>query len=101
MPMYFFQTKVRPKDTHPKIGEYWGAMVNCWIQRESQPEAEAVARDWIDAEHWHLTEFEEAMVITRETQQPGGMQYFEQAEIDGQVLVFYACSVGPDDDPED
>jgi hypothetical protein len=41
---------------------------------------------------------EEASLITRETQLPAGMQYFDQAEIDGEVFVFYTSPVGAPDD---
>jgi len=38
--------------------------------------------------------------VTREMQaeHPEGMEYFEQAEIDGEVLVFHTWPVGAPDD---
>jgi hypothetical protein len=41
---------------------------------------------------------EHADLITRETQLPDGMQYFEQAEIDGEVFVFFTSPGGASDD---
>ena len=100
MPMFFFQFEVRPKQTHPKRGEYAGAMVNCWILRDTQSQAEAVARGWIGDEDWRITSVEEAMLMTRESQakHPDGMQYFEQAEIDREVFVFHTWPIGAPDD---
>jgi hypothetical protein len=96
MPMFFFQFEARPKQTHPEGDRYAGAMVNCWILRDNQSQAEAVARDWIGDEDWRITSVEEAMLMTREMQaaHPDGMQYFEQAEIDGEVFVFHTWPVG-------
>jgi len=98
MPMFHFRFEVRPKRTHPKFGQYASAMVCCWIQRETQEQAAAVARGWIGDEDWAIIRMEHAGLITRETQLPGGMQYFEQAEIDGEVFVFFTSPIGASDD---
>jgi len=87
MPTFFFQFDVRPEPTHRKCSEYSGAMVNCWIKGDTQSQAEAVARVWADKD-WRIVSIERASLITRETQRPAGMWYFEQAEIDGEVFVF-------------
>jgi hypothetical protein len=102
MPMFFFQFEVRPKQTHPKRDEYAGAMVNCWILRDTQSQAEAVAHGWIGDEDWRITGVEEAMLMTREMQaeHPDGMRYFEQAEIDSEVFVFHTWPVGAPDDKD-
>lgn len=96
--MFYFMFEVQPKPTNPKYGTYGGAFVSCWIQRDTQGEAEAVARRFITDQHWMITGMEEARRITRETQLPAGMQYFEQAEIDDEVLVF---DIFPADEPDD
>jgi hypothetical protein len=100
MPMFFFRFEVRPKQTHPKRGHYAGAMVNCWVLRDTQAQAEAVARGWIGDEDWRITGVEEATLMTRERQAefPDGIQYFEQAEIDSEVFVFHTWPVGAADD---
>jgi hypothetical protein len=98
MPMFHFRFEVRPKPTHPKFGHYAGAMVSCWIQRETQDQAVGVARGWIADEDWTIIRTEHADLITRETQLPDGMQYFEQAEIDREVFVFFTSPV---EAPED
>jgi len=100
MPMFFFQFEVCPKQTHPLRDQYAGATVNCWIMRDTQIQAEAVALGWIGDEDWRVTGVEEAVLVTREMQaeHPEGMEYFEQAEIDGEVLVFHTWPVGAPED---
>jgi hypothetical protein len=101
MPIFFFQFEVRPKRTHPKRDQYGGAMVNCWILRDTQSQAEAVARCWIGDDDWRVTRIEQATEMTREQQAeyPEGMEYFEQAENDGEVFVFHTWPLeAPDDE---
>jgi hypothetical protein len=98
MPIFRFIFDARPKRTNPKFGKYGGAAVSCWIQRDTQGEAESVARGWIADEDWTITAMDEASLITKETQPPDGMQYFEQAEIDGEVFVFHTFPTGGLDD---
>ena len=102
MPMFYFRYEVRPKQTHPKREQYGGAMVNCWVLRDTQSQAEAVARGWIGDEDWRITGVEEATPMTREQQakHPDGMRYFEQAEIDREVFVFHTWQVGTPDDKD-
>jgi hypothetical protein len=77
-------------------------MVNCWIVSETIKAAESQARDAIADEDWRTTELEEAYEMTRETQAPEGLDYFEQAQIDQQVFVFYRWPTdAPDADSED
>jgi len=98
MPMFFFQFEVRPKKSHPKRDEYGGAVVTCWIRRDTKRQAEAVARRWLAHEDWRITAVDEAAEIKREEQRPEGLRYFEQAEIDGEVFVFHTWPVGAPDD---
>ena len=99
--MFHFRFEASPKSTHPKFGEYAGAIVACWVQRATQIEALSVARGWIGDEDWAITATEYAALITRDTQLPDGGQYFEQAQTDGEVFVFYTFPVGAPDDPPD
>ena len=38
------------------------------------------------------------MTRERQAEHPDGMQYFEQAEIDGEVFVFFTSPIGASDD---
>jgi hypothetical protein len=96
--MFHFRFKAHPKHTNPGFGKYAGATVCCWVHRETQDEAAAVARGWIGDEDWRITAMEYASQITKETQLPDGMRYYEQAEIDGEVFVFYTWPMNTEDD---
>ncbi len=96
--MFFFQFEVRPKKTNAERARLAGAIVNCWIQRTTQRDARAVANGTIGDAGWSITRTEAATEITRETQQPGGKQYFEQAENDGEVFVYHTWPVEAPDD---
>lgn len=89
MAMFHFQFEARPKRTNPRFGVSACAMVCCWIKRDTQEQALAVALGWIGDEDWTIIRTEFAGPITRETQLANGMQYFEQAEIDNEVFVFF------------
>lgn len=100
MPIFFFRFEVQPKQTHPRRDQYAGGLVNCWILRDTLSQAEAVARGWIGDEDWRIISKEEAMLMTRENQAeyPAGIEFFEQAEVDREVFVFYTYPVGAPDD---
>jgi hypothetical protein len=98
MAMFCFQFEARPKATHSHANQVGGAMVNCWIQRDTLEEAESYARGSIADEDWTILRKEEGFLVTRETQDPEGMRYFEQAEIDKEVFVFHTWPLNAPDD---
>jgi hypothetical protein len=98
MPIFYLRFVAHLKHTHPKFHESGGAMVNCWILRDTLKEAESYARGCIADEDWRITELEAAFAVTRETQADEGMQYFDQAEIDREVFVFHTFPLGAQDD---
>jgi hypothetical protein len=98
MPIFYFRFEARPKNTGPESANVGGALINCWIQRNTLKEAESYARGSIPNDVWVITQLEDAFAITRETQAPEGMHYFEQAEIDQEVFVFHRWPVGAQDD---
>jgi len=72
MPMYIIQFKARPMPAHPKGNQYEGAFVTCWIQRDSQIEAETIARRMIADEHWMILGLEDSFSVTKGTHLPLG-----------------------------
>jgi hypothetical protein len=50
--MYFFTFLSQPKPGNDSYGQYGGAYVNCWINREKHEEAEEIARQGIDSFGW-------------------------------------------------
>jgi len=96
--MFHLRFEAKPKKTHPKFGEYPGATVSCWIKRDTLADAKAVARGWIADEDWRISAMKHAGIITKETQSPEGISYFEQAEIDREFFVFHTWPIGAHDD---
>ena len=102
MPTFYFCFKARPKQGSAEAKQSGGAFINCWIIRDTIEQAESQARGAIADEDWRITKVEEACEMTRETQLPEGVEYFEQAQIDQQVFVFSRWPVdAPDDDGVD
>jgi hypothetical protein len=97
MATYYFRFVARPKQSHPKSNVYGGAIINCWIVRESQTEAESYARGSLADEDWIVTELEDAGEITKESQAQDGMTCFEQAQTDREVFVFHRWLLGAKD----
>ena len=96
--MFCFQFEARPKATHSRAHEIGGATVNCWIERGTLEEAESYARGSIADEDWTILHKEDGFLVTRDTQDPEGMRYFEQAEIDKEVFVFHTWPLNAPDD---
>jgi hypothetical protein len=78
---------------------YGGAFVCGWIERDTQAEAVAIAQQMIADHKWNVQALEEVTEISRDDYAEGdvGLQYYEQAEIDREVLVFHRY---PQGDPE-
>src|SRR5262245_8799679 len=89
MPMFYFRFEARPTNINEAAGKARGAFVNCWIQRDTREEAESYARGAIGDQNWHITRLEDSCSVTRETQSSNSLQYFEQAELDGEAFVFH------------
>jgi hypothetical protein len=99
MPTFYFRFKARPKPSNAEAQQTGGAMINCWIVRDTIEQAESQARGAIGDEDWRITELEDSGEVTRDTQLPEGIEYFEQAQIDQRVFVFYRWPIdAPDDD---
>jgi hypothetical protein len=58
MPMFYFRFEARPKNTSLESAKVGGAMINCWIERETREEAESYARGSIADEDWLITGLE-------------------------------------------
>ena len=97
MAIFYFRFEAHPKSTSD-LAEAAGAFINCWIQRDTREDAESYARGAIADQDWRITRLEESSLVTRDTQPIQTIQYFEQAEIDGEVFVFHTWPVGAQDD---
>jgi len=87
--IFLFEFKAKPDPSNPKNKTSAGAFVNCWISRKTKSQAETVARRMIQKQGWTIVEFIRGRRITRKSQRPAGMKYYEQALIDREVLIFH------------
>jgi hypothetical protein len=62
--------------------------------------ADSTARELLANQGWEIEEPDEHLLVTDETCPPGaaGREYFEQARIDGLVLVLHTWPVGGPDE---
>jgi hypothetical protein len=72
------------------------AFASCWIEDASPAEAQRRASDLIESQDWQVAEVLELRPISRDNyaDDDDGLQYFEQAEIDSEVCVFFTVRVG-------
>ena len=99
--MYFLQYNAIPLPNRMEPGEsVGGAFVNCWIDRPTAVEAEIVAKQLIESAGWQVVETMEVYATSDADCGLGedAKDRFEQALIDGEVLVFH---VYPDEPSED
>jgi hypothetical protein len=93
--IFYFRFFGRPKESNTEAADKGGAYINCWINRESQEEAESYARGSIADEDWTIVNLEEAFEASGEdyAQDEEGMAYFKQAEVDDEVFVFHTYPI--------
>ena len=79
--------------------EYGGATINIYSTEESEDGALAIAAREVAEAGWQIQSVEDTFVLTREdfVDSPDGLQYFEQALIDGIVLVVYTYPATAED----
>jgi hypothetical protein len=71
------------------------AFVNCWIRdRASKIGVRRIAETQIMKAGWRPTVLEEQSIIERHRLRAAGRRYFDQAQIDGVVLVIYRYPAG-------
>ena len=81
------------------FGEYGGATINVYSTELSQDAALAIAAREVADAGWQIQSVEDTFLLTRQdlAEAPDGLQYFEQALIDGIVLVIHTYPAAPGD----
>ena len=100
---FFFMFAAKPKEAPRELDAVAGAYVNCWILGDSEQQAEQLARTAIDSNGWDVESLEEHRPVCREdyTEDTQGLEYFEQAQVDGQVCVYHTWPLGGNLDSEE
>ena len=98
--MHYLQFEATPLRNHPEASTLGGAYVNCWVVAETQSDAETMARKSIIEQLWRIDKLTECYEDDRSLYDADadGLQYYDQAEIDGGVYVFHTYLI--DDDSE-
>lgn len=100
--MYFltFHGQPNPNTRESEIG---GAYINCWIEANTEDQADQIARTKISEASWTIIDREECYEIKRSDyfNKPQGLNYFEQALIDKWVLVFHTYPIEENSDEND
>jgi hypothetical protein len=100
--VFYFLFHAVPDGIDQSNAVHGGAYACCWIDRPTRLEAEKTARSIIAQEGWLIRELEEAKAVDRSTyiENPEGLEDYEQALIDKEVVVFVVYPVGDDTDEE-
>ena len=89
--MWFFVMRVVSSTQDKKLQAPTEAFVSCWIKDLVRDSALEKAISLINAHGWVVATIVEDYQISREDYllKPDGLQYYEQALIDGEVAVFF------------
>jgi hypothetical protein len=99
MRTYFFTFLATPTPDAEEFTTSAGAYVDCWIQDEDRDAAQARAADLIDDYGWEVEDLEGEAVVTSADYEAGdeNKEFYEQALVEGEVLVFHTWPHEADD----
>jgi hypothetical protein len=88
--MWFIQFEATARHT-AALESVGGAFVNCWIDRPSIQSAISAARQMIEAAGWIVGDPDETYAVDVDSYalDHPNRQYFEQALVDREVIVFH------------
>lgn len=103
MTMFFFTYLATPTPDAKEYPDTAGAYVDCWIQSGDRSEAESRARDLIQEYGWSVEALEEGATVTSQDYQDDdeNREFYEQALMEQEVLVFNTWPPGEEDEDED
>jgi hypothetical protein len=87
-----------PQPGEPAFAEYGGAMINVYTTELAEQAAVALAIRGVNEAGWQLQAVDETYLLTRADlagATPEGMAYFEQALLDGVVVVIHTYPATP------
>lgn len=99
MQTYFFTFLAFPTPDAKEFDESEGAYVSCWIRNASRQGAEERATELIRDYGWSVEGLEEEAVVTSDDYQEDDedREFYEQALVEGEVLVFNTWPRGGDE----
>lgn len=103
MPMHFFTYLAHPTEDAEEFADSAGAYVNCWILSDSREAAEQTATRMIAEYGWAVDSLEDAGTVTEDdyAEDDDDREFYEQALVEGEVLVFNTWPAGDEDDEDE
>jgi len=95
IPMQYLIIDAVPDPTFEHKEDHAGATVGCWIKEQTTKNAYHISRGWIEENGWVVLNLDEQYPITEQAyeDEPDGKEYFEQAQIDGEVFAPYEATI--------
>ena len=92
--LYVVRYQVQPLPGSDNFAHCTGAFVNVWMAAATEQEALAIAAKEVNDVGWSIESLGSVHPTTRDdySEDDSGLKYFEQALIDGVVLVFHSWS---------
>ena len=105
MTMFFYTFLAVPTPDAKEFQDSGGAYVNCWIRSDGgdRYQAEERAKDLIQEYGWSVEALEEGAIVSSGSYNDDDedREFFEQALVEGEVLVFNTWPRGDEDEEED
>ena len=104
MTMFFFTFLAVPTPDAKEFHDSGGAYVNCWIRSDGdRHQAEKRASDLIHEYGWSVEALEEGAIVNGESygEDEEDREFYEQALVEGEVLVFNTWPQGDEDGEEE
>ncbi len=100
MTMFFLTFLAVPTPDAKEFQDAGGAYVSCWIQSQDRADAEQRATDLIHNYGWSVEGLEEGAVVSSADYgaDDEDRQFYEQALVEGEVLVFNTWPRGEEED---
>ena len=91
MAIYFLTYHCQPNLEFDNSDDIGGAYVNCWIKAIDIEDADEIAGDIIKKKSWFILTLEDKYEVNEidYSENSKGKEYYNQAIIDGTVLVFH------------
>ncbi len=101
--MFLFTFLAVPTPDAQEFEEAGGAYVNCWILGDDKAAAEQRATQLIEEYGWAVEALEEGAIVSSADYPPGeeDREFYEQALIEREVLVFNTWPRGEEDEEDD
>lgn len=103
MTMFFLTYLAAPTPTAKEFQDSGGAYVSCWIQNQDRQEAEKRATELIEEYGWSVEALQDGSVVTSAdyARDDEDREFYEQALVEGEVLVFNTWPRGGDDEDDE